>query len=124
MKDQYGKKEPISVTDEKSVKNQATNINQNLSNKKESESNKDAIIKENNGNLEETSKTIILSQINQLIIENGNNDEIKIEDILENDDNFNDLRSNSNSRFKSLLTTDNIKKLIQYCLLIRQRKNL
>ena len=117
MKDQYGKKEPISVTDEKSVKNQATNINQNLSNKKESESNKDAIIKENNGNLEETSKTIILSQINQLIIENGNNDEIKIEDILENDDNFNDLRSNSNSRFKSLLTTDNIKKLIQYCLL-------
>ena len=117
MQSQYGKEEPISVIDKKSVKNQEPNINQNLSNKKDSESNKDAIIKENNGNLEETSNTIILPHNQLLNIENGNDDEIKIEDILEDDDKFNDLRNNSNSPFKKLLTTDNIKQLIHFCLL-------
>ena len=117
MQSQYGKEEQISDIDKKSVKNQEPNINQNLLGEKDSKSNKDAIIKENNPNLEETSNTIILTQNKLLNIENEKNDEIKIEDILENDDYFNDLRNNSNSPFKKLLTTDNIKKLINFCLL-------
>ena len=41
---------------------------------------------------------------------------MKIEDLLENDDYFNDLREKPHSRYIRLLTTDNIKKLIDYTL--------
>ena len=43
--------------------------------------------------------------------------ELKLEDLLENDDYIYDLNANSNSRFIKILTTENIKKLIDYCLL-------
>ena len=41
---------------------------------------------------------------------------IKIEDILENNDFFNDLMTKSRSPYLSLITTKNIKTLISYCL--------
>ena len=44
--------------------------------------------------------------------------ELKLEDLLENDDYIYDLNTNSNSRFIKILTTENIKKLIDYCLLL------
>ena len=44
--------------------------------------------------------------------------ELKLEDLLENDDYIYDLNFNSNSRFIKILTTENIKKLIDYCLLL------
>ena len=43
-------------------------------------------------------------------------DGIKIEDILENNDYFNDLMTNSKSPFINLLKTDNVKTLLKYCL--------
>ena len=48
--------------------------------------------------------------------EDNNKNETKIEELLENDDNFNDLKTNRHSRYLKILTTDNIKKLINYCL--------
>lgn len=42
--------------------------------------------------------------------------EIEIEEILENDFYFNDLINNQSSKFKILLTKENIKKIIKFCL--------
>ena len=41
---------------------------------------------------------------------------MKIEDILENDECILDIRTNQNTKFKKLITTDNIKTLIRLCL--------
>ena len=41
---------------------------------------------------------------------------MKIEDILENDDCILDIRTNQNTKFKKLITTENIKTLIRLCL--------
>ena len=41
---------------------------------------------------------------------------MKIEDILENDECILDIRTNKNTKFKKLITTENIKKLIRFCL--------
>ena len=43
-------------------------------------------------------------------------DDITIEDILQNYDYFNDLLTNSRSPYLKLITTNNIKKLLSYCL--------
>ena len=45
------------------------------------------------------------------------NNEIILEDLLENDDHLNDLKMNPNSKFIKLLTTLNINKMIEYCLI-------
>ena len=42
--------------------------------------------------------------------------ELTIKDILDNDDSINDLRNNPISPFKEMITIDNIKLLIDYCL--------
>ena len=41
---------------------------------------------------------------------------MKIEDILENDECILDIRTNQNTKFKKLITTENIKTLIRLCL--------
>ena len=41
---------------------------------------------------------------------------MKIEDILENDDCILDIRTNQNTKFKKLITIENIKTLIRLCL--------
>ena len=56
----------------------------------------------------------LYSQIKQN--EKKDKNEITIEDILENDDYFNDLKLNPKSLYKKLLIQGNIKKLILYCL--------
>ena len=58
----------------------------------------------------DTKSTDIQENTNETIIEK------KIEDILDNDKYINDLRINPKSRFRKLLSTENIKKLINYCL--------
>ena len=92
------------------------NINQNLTNRNDKDNNNINQV-ENNQNLEGTSSTIFLPDNQILKSEKEDINPITIEDILENDDYLNDLRTNYNSRFKKLLTTDNIKKLLKYCLL-------
>ena len=47
-------------------------------------------------------------------------DDITIEDILQNYDYFNDLLTNSRSPYLKLITTNNIKKLLSYCLYHKQ----
>ena len=44
------------------------------------------------------------------------NNGIKIEDIIDNDDLLNDLRTNPNSKYKEILTSKNINILIHYSL--------
>ena len=51
-----------------------------------------------------------------IIIKKLNGGELKIEDILQNDECINELRTNIHSEFKKILTVDNIKILIGYCL--------
>lgn len=57
-------------------------------------------------------KQITIDFINDKFYKN----ELNIEDFLQNDNCINDLLRNDKSRFKKLLTSENIKKLINYCL--------
>ena len=45
-----------------------------------------------------------------------NNNRLSIEDLLNNDQSIEELITNSSSRFKKIITTENIKKLIKFCL--------
>ena len=58
------------------------------------------------------------NSLNNSNIETGKKDiyNINIEDILENNDYFNDLINNSRSPYLNLITTNNIKKLLEFCL--------
>ena len=68
--------------------------------------------------LDENKSTIIIPLPNlPKKNEKRTSNEIKIEDLLENGDILCDLKANPNSKFKNLLTTKNIFKLIDYCLL-------
>ena len=70
-------------------------------------SNSNAVILEQN-----KFKEMPLSIINERYSKN----ELSIEDILQNDDCINDLITKSNSRYKKIITVENIKILIKYCL--------
>ena len=61
---------------------------------------------------DESSKKINFDTFTKLL----NNNEVDLEKILENENYLNDLRTNQNSPFKTLFTTDNIKILILYCI--------
>jgi hypothetical protein len=52
-----------------------------------------------------------------------NNNEINLENILENENYLNDLRTNPNSPLKTLFTTNNIKILIRCCINFDQNNN-
>ena len=49
--------------------------------------------------------------------------ELEIEDVLRNDDCINDLIKNKNSKFKKIITIENIKKLIGFCLFSDESQN-
>jgi len=49
--------------------------------------------------------------------------ELEIEDVLRNDDCINDLIKNKNSKFKKIITIENIKKLIGFCLFSDEPQN-
>lgn len=49
--------------------------------------------------------------------------ELKIEDVLRNDDCINDLIRNKNSKYKKIITIENIKKLIGFCLFPDEDQN-
>ena len=49
--------------------------------------------------------------------------ELTIKDILDSDDCINDLRTNPISLYKEIITTDNIKILIDYCLKCNKELN-
>ena len=49
--------------------------------------------------------------------------ELEIEDVLRNDDCLNDLIKNKNSKFKKIITIENIKKLIGFCLFSDEPQN-
>jgi len=49
--------------------------------------------------------------------------ELEIEDVLKNDDCINDLIKNKNSKFKKIITIENIKKLIGFCLFSDEPQN-
>ena len=68
---------------------------------------------------DESSKKINFDTFTKLL----NNNEVDLEKILENENYLNDLRTNQNSPFKTLFTTDNIKILIQYCIKFYQNSN-
>ena len=68
---------------------------------------------------DESSKKINFDTFTKLL----NNNEVDLENILENENYLNDLRTNQNSPFKTLFTTDNIKILIQYCIKFYQNSN-
>ena len=48
---------------------------------------------------------------------------LTIDNILNNEDNINDLLTNTNSKFKYYLTLDNIKQLIKYCFKYNEKPN-
>ena len=52
----------------------------------------------------------------KIINEKYSKNELEIEDILQNDDCINDLITRSNSRYKKIITIENLKKLIKNCL--------
>ena len=60
----------------------------------------------------ENFKEVNIQMINEKLYKN----KLEIEDILQNDDCINDLTSNPNSKYKRLITLNNIQKLIKYCL--------
>ena len=78
--------------------------------------------KQKNVNIQYTPSDNIFNKSS--IEETNITNEIKIEDILDNDDYINSLKTNSNSKFRKILTTKNIIKLIHYCLLPKEEKNL
>mgnify|MGYP007101895562 CR=1 FL=1 len=51
-----------------------------------------------------------------IIKEKYNKNELNIEDILSNNECINDLKTNSNSKYKKILSTRNIQTLIRFCL--------
>ena len=51
------------------------------------------------------------------------NKEVDLENILENENYLNDLRTNPNNPLKTIFTTGNIKILIQYCIKYDQNIN-
>ena len=61
---------------------------------------------------DESSKKVNFGSFMKIIC----NNEVDLENILENDNYLNDLRTNPNNPLKTLFTTDNIKILIQYCI--------
>ena len=68
----------------------------------------EVVDKKNNQNISQSIRDI---QIGKKSLE-----DIKIEDILENDNYFNDLMTESRSPFLDLITIKNIKKLLHFCL--------
>lgn len=59
---------------------------------------------------------LFINNLMKIIINKFEQKEIKIEEVLENDFYLNDLIKNKNSEFKILLTKENIKQIIKFCL--------
>ena len=51
-----------------------------------------------------------------IIKEKMKKNELRIEDILSSNECIEDLKTNSKSKFKKMITTENIKKLISFCI--------
>ena len=126
MEKQYARTEPQSDGNSelngKHIEKKESIFEQNSPNNNNSEPNRNQNSLENNDNSQSNTGAIILNDNSKMEIPknqfiNNDNNEITIENVLENDDYINDLKSNPRSRFIELITSDNIKKLIDWCLL-------
>lgn len=115
------KSEGNSCIKENVIEKKGQNKVKNLTDNNILEPNNNLNSNESNNNSQSNTGAIIMKENSKMDIpniqNNNDNNEITIEKILENDDYMNDLKSNPHSRFIEQITSDNIKKLIEWCLL-------